>query len=169
MRSKWVWALLAAVVGVFVYVGDVLATPATPGLQTTILTKALVDDLDVRASAQTAPDAFWGTLLKIRGLSDVYIVDNKIPPGESTGWHSHPGPSVIFVVAGTVTNYTSDDPQCAPEVYTQGSAFVDQGGRDVHILRNETGSPAETIAVQFLPKDAVRRIDAPAPANCPPF
>jgi hypothetical protein len=37
----------------------------------------------------------------------------------------------------------------------------------VHMLRNETNAAAETIAVQLLPKDASRRIDAPAPANCP--
>jgi hypothetical protein len=37
----------------------------------------------------------------------------------------------------------------------------------VHMLRNESNAPAETIAVQLLPKDAVRRIDAPTPSNCP--
>jgi hypothetical protein len=34
------------------------------------------------------------------------------------------------------------------------------------MLRNETGAPAETIAVQLLPKDAARRIDVPDPGNC---
>ena len=28
------------------------------------------------------------------------------------------------------------------------------------------GAPAETVAVQFLPKDATRRIDAPASSYC---
>ncbi len=37
---------------------------------------------------------------------------------------------------------------------------------NVHLLRNEGTTPAETIAFQILPQGAVRRIDAPAPGNC---
>ena len=66
-----------------------------------------------------------------------------------------------------MTNYRGDDPSCTPHAYAAGAGFIDPGGRSVHLLRNETGTPAETIAVQLLPKDAVRRIDAPAPGNCP--
>jgi hypothetical protein len=71
------------------------------------------------------------------------------------------------VVAGTVTNYQGDDPRCTPHVYTARAGFIDPGGGGVHMLRNETGAPAETIAVQLLPKDAVRRIPAEPPSNCP--
>ena len=39
--------------------------------------------------------------------------------------------------------------------------------KDTIVLRNETSAPAETVAVQILPKGAVRRIDAPAPGDCP--
>jgi hypothetical protein len=36
------------------------------------------------------------------------------------------------------------------------------------MLKNQTTAPAETVAVQLLPKDAPRRIDVPvAPGNCP--
>ena len=100
------------------------------------------------------------------------MVDNGLAaeaataPGGTTGWHSHPGPSLIEVVAGTVTNYEGDDPRCRPHVYTAGMGFVDAGGKDVHMLVNEGSVPAETIAVQLLPQDAVRRIDAPDPGNC---
>ena len=52
--------------------------------------------------------------LKTHGQSDVYVVDNKFPPGASTGWHSYPGPSLILVVTGTVTNYPGDDPSDVP-------------------------------------------------------
>ena len=74
---------------------------------------------------------------------------------------------VILVVAGSVTNYPAGDRTCRSQVYTAGAGFIDAGGGDVHMLRNESDAPAETIAVQLLPKDAVRRIDAPAPGNCP--
>ena len=65
-----------------------------------------------------------------------------------------------------MTNYTSDDPSCTPHVYNAGSGFVDPGGHDEHILRNEGSVVAETIAVQFLPKGATRRIEEPDPGNC---
>jgi Cupin domain len=139
-----------------------LATPST--VTTTILGKSLFDEIDF--NAHTLPADLWQTRLKTQGLSDVYVVDNKLEPGASTGWHSHPGPSLILVVSGTVTNYMGDDPTCTPHVYTAGTGFDDVGGSDVHILRNEGSVPAETIAVQFLPKDAVRRIDKPDPGNC---
>jgi hypothetical protein len=52
-------------------------------------------------------------------------------------------------------------------VYTAPSAFVDEGGDHVHKLVNAGTVDAETIAVQLLPKDAPRKIDADIPPNCP--
>jgi quercetin dioxygenase-like cupin family protein len=140
------------------------AAEPRPPLHTTILAKSTVAPLLLRAGAEQP--ALWRAVIKTRGLSDVYVVDNKFGAGATTGWHSHLGPSLIFVVAGTVTNYTGDDRRCTPHSYAVGSAFVDPGGDDVHMLRNESDAPAETIAVQFLPQGATRRIDAAAPRNC---
>ena len=140
-------------------------TPA-PEASTTILAKSLFDPIQVKARTHT-PE-FWKAQLKTHGQSDVYVVDNKFPPGASTGWHSHPGPSLILVVGGTVTNYPGDDPSCPPQAYSAGDGFLDPGGGHVHMLRNEsTDAAAETIAVQLLPKDAARRILANAPSGCP--
>ena len=164
MKSKWICALLVGILGTAVYSGTVLATPSA-GVKTTILAKSVFEGFDI--NAHTVPARRWRARIKTHGLSDVYVVDNKIAPGGTTGWHSHPGPSLIQVVAGTVTNYEGDDPSCTPHVYTAGMGFVDAGGKDVHMLVNEGSVPAETIAVQLLPQDAVRRIDAPDPGNCP--
>ena len=82
------------------------------------------------------------------------------------GWHTHPGPSLISVTSGTITAYDSDDPSCTPHVNTAGTGFVD-AGEHAHLLRNEGGVPAVTVATQLLPPGAVRRIDAPSPGNCP--
>jgi len=168
MRLKWILVLLAAVLGVGLYSGTVLATPST--VTTTILAKSRFADIDL--NAHSLPASLWRAQIRTHGSSDVYVVDNKLAPktatakGGTTGWHSHPGPSLIQVVAGTVTNYEGDDPTCTPHVYTAGMGFVDAGGKDVHMLANEGSVPAETIAVQLLPQDAVRRIDAPDPGNC---
>jgi hypothetical protein len=53
-------------------------------------------------------------------------------------------------------------------VYATGTGFVDPGGSDVHMLKNNGDVPAETIAVQLLPHGAPRRIDADVPPNCQP-
>ena len=171
MKSKWAWAFLVGVVGVALYAGNVLATP-TSGVTTTILGKATLGDLSLIAHATTTtpgsprPTGIWLTMIRTFGQSDLYVVDNKFAPGSTTGWHSHPGPSLVLVTAGTLTNYSSEDPTCSPQVYTAGQSFIDTGGSDSHMVRNEGSVPAEDIAVQFLPKDAVRKSDAPAPAGC---
>jgi hypothetical protein len=49
--------------------------------------------------------------------------------------------------------------------YTAGQGFVDEGGDMVHKVTNNGTVPARTIAVQFLPAGATRRIEADEP-NC---
>jgi quercetin dioxygenase-like cupin family protein len=155
-------ATVGALLGATRLVAPVQATQTPPQVTTTILARSLFDRIRVRAHADE-----WKARLKTHGRSDVHVVDNRFPPGSSTGWHTHPGPSLILVVTGTVTNYTGADRHCTPRVYTAGAGFIDPGGGDTHMLRNETGDPAETIAVQLLPKDAVRRLPADAPSGCP--
>jgi quercetin dioxygenase-like cupin family protein len=105
--------------------------------------------------------------LKTKGDSDGYVIRNTFDPGGSSGWHTHPGPSLITVTKGEITAYEGDDRKCTPTVCREGEGFVDPGDGHVHVLRNETSAPAETVVVQILPKGAARRIDAPAPGNCP--
>ena len=101
-----------------------------------------------------------------KGLSDVYVQSNVWAPGGSTGWHSHPGHSLIIVTAGTVTDYEGHDPDCKPHVYKTGMGFLDPGGDHIHNLRNEGDVEAKTIAVQLIPADAARRVDVADPGNC---
>jgi hypothetical protein len=113
MRShrRRILAAIAAVGALVAAALIVLPARATPssGVTTTILAKSLFDEIHVNA----------------HGL---YVVDNKFAPAGTTGWHSHPGPSLILVVAGTVTNYEGDDPNCTPHAYSAGDGFLDPGG-----------------------------------------
>lgn len=99
--------------------------------------------------------------IKTRGLSDVYVTQIKVEAGGFSGWHSHPGPSIISVKEGTATFYQADDPE-TPLVYPKGTGFVEDAER-VHILRNEGETELEIIVVQIVPLGAPRRIEAPAP------
>ncbi len=109
----------------------------------------------------------WLSSQRTKGSSDLYIQQNDWGVGGNTGWHTHPGHSLIIVTAGTVTAYEGNDPDCTPHVYTQGMTLVDPGGDHVHIIRNEGTVVAQTIAVQLVPAGQPRRIDADAPGNCP--
>jgi hypothetical protein len=156
---------LVAVAAAGTYVDQVQATPSDAS--STILAQSVVPPVDVRLHGKTLAGDRWRAALRTHGLSDGYVVDNKFLPAQTTGWHSHPGPSLVFVVAGTITNYDSSTDHCTGTAYSAGSSFVDEGGDDVHMLRNEGAVPAETIAVQLIPSGQPRRIDQPRPADCP--
>jgi len=150
--------------------GRALAT-TTEGYKTTLLAVGRFDEINVVNSFPNSLKAegneqLWQSMQKTKGSSDVYVQSNVWAPGGSTGWHSHPGHSLIIVTAGTVTDYEGHDPDCKPHVYTKGMGFVDPGGDHVHILRNEGDVEAKTIAVQLIPAEAARRIDVADPGNC---
>ena len=148
-------------VAILASAGAVSATTGS-GITTTQIVQGNFGDIDVRTN-------FDGHKVDIdtKGDSDLYVVSNVIAPGGHTGWHTHPGPSLITVKSGTITAYEGDDPNCNPTVYTAGQGFVDPGDGHVHLLRNEGTVPAETIAVQLVPDGGSRRIDEPAPDGCP--
>jgi len=105
--------------------------------------------------------------LKVRDPADVYIVRNKVPPGGYSGWHTHPGPSVVSVKSGVATVYDGDDPSCVGVQYPAGTGFIDAGGGHTHMVRNEGTTELETVAFQIVPTGADRRVDAPDPGFCP--
>src|SRR5438067_7899768 len=142
------------------YAGNLWATPPQGFVATTL---ALGRFGEMEEGHKSSIPPVWQ---KPKGWSDLYVQSNVWQPGGSTGWHTHPGESLIIVTEGTVTGYEGDDPDCKPHLYTQGMGFVDPGGGHVHILRNEAQIVAKTIAVQFIPAAAARRIDVADPGNC---
>ena len=107
MRRRLLWVLLAAIMGAGAYATTLLATPSS-GFTGTTLAVARFDDIDVKNF--TLPANFWRERLTTEGLSDLYVQSNVWVPGGSTGWHTHPGFSLILVTAGTVTAYQSMRP-----------------------------------------------------------
>src|SRR3954454_23245236 len=91
------------------------ATPPSPGFVSTPITgPALFDEIETIHQTRD-----WGVMIKTRGLSDVYYTHLKVPPGGNGGWHSHLGPSVIAVRAGTATFY-DDCVDFVPQVFPAG-------------------------------------------------
>ena len=175
MRRKLMWSLVvgAVIVTAAEYVENLHATPAF-GFSGTTISVGRLQEFDVMHQALTGSPGeshlgknVWLSLQKTKGPSDLYVQSNVWAPGGTTGWHSHPGHSLITVTAGAVTNYDADDPTCTPTVYTAGMAFVDHGGDHAHVIRNEGFVEARTTAVQLIPAGATRRIDADANPACP--
>jgi hypothetical protein len=175
MKWRWLSLVALAAIGAAVLGGKVLATPpTTPGFSGTTLAKATFGDLDIKA--KTIPADAWKAQLKTNGDSDLYVQQNTWDPSlcggciPSSGWHTHPGPSLVIVTQGAVTEYDGDDPTCTAHVYSASgtNSFVDIGSGAEHIIRDESGAVAKTVVVQLIPKGATRRLDVtPAPGNCP--
>jgi quercetin dioxygenase-like cupin family protein len=98
---------------------------------------------------------------------DVVVGENSFAPGGSSGWHSHPGKTIIGVQRGAITIYRGDDPTCTGTTYSAGDAFLERPGV-VYNGRNE-GAVAAVVNVTYLsvPIGGSPRIDQPQPANCP--
>ena len=104
--------------------------------------------------------------VRLRATADTNTVVAKFTfgPNSSTGWHTHPGRTLVTVKTGTFTVYHAED--CEPLVYQPGDAFVELP-TTVHIGRNETNGVVELGVVFFrVPTDGSPRIDQPQPADC---
>ena len=105
--------------------------------------------------------------IKTKESSDVYFSRITVPPGGFSGWHTHPGPSLVAVKSGTTTVYSGDDPTCTGVPFAAGTGWIDEGGGHVHNVRNEGTVTLEELVFQVIPVGADRRIDAPDPGFCP--
>jgi quercetin dioxygenase-like cupin family protein len=139
-----------------------LATPPSGGVTTEILSYCNFGVLNIFTKTDINPSVathFWMLGIESKGATDVYVVRVTFPPGGSTGWHKHPGPSLITVVSGTLTAYDSN---CIPHVYNAGECFIDKGDH-VHLVRNEGAVEAVDIATQLVPAGFPRRTEADNP------
>lgn len=158
-RNTKLWKLL--LVGVFVacaFGGVALQLAwATPGMGiTTTIVSGPVVLLDSKVNSESEINKVE---IENEGFSDVWVVHNRIAPGGHTGWHSHPGPSIISVKAGRVTEEHADG---STHLHDAGTSFLEPANT-VHRMVNRETTELELVAVQILPMGAPRRIDAPAP------
>ena len=167
--------VVAATVAVVALVATALvvvparATLPSPEVITTPIGMGRFSNIDTNVKTDIdpgTPTKFWRARIKTRRDSDLYVLQNTIPPGKTFGWHSHPGPSLVIVKSGTATLYLAADPTCAPHVVAAGSGFVDQG-HDVHVVRNEGSVDLVTVVVSLVPAGFARRIDEPSPGCLP--
>jgi len=124
MRRRFTWFLLfsaAILVAGLYYTRSAWATKAS-GFTSTPLTpfqSARLPEFEVfnhlvAPGSEEEDHNVWLSFQKTKGDSDLYVQSNVWQPGGSTGWHTHPGHSLIIVTAGTVTAYMGNDPSFTP-------------------------------------------------------
>ena len=152
LRSPKARIVLVAVLAAVVVATPALSTPGS-GVAGPVLGRGVLDGK---------------ARLKIKSpTSDVVVQHLTIAPGGHTGWHSHHGPVVVVVSAGTLTLYRANDPKCRPHEFPAGTSFIDPGRGNVHIARNEGATPVELYATYLdVPVGGGFRIDAADPGNC---
>jgi hypothetical protein len=85
--------------------------------------------------------------------SRLFVQHVTFAPGQSTGWHNHPGPMFVMIIDGSLTVEDALGSNCPTETYAAGQGFVDRGFGNVH--RATAGAAgAEFWATYVLPTDA---------------
>ena len=83
---------LAAVVLISIAgAGVAMATPSS-GVTTTTFAVGAFDEIDAKVV-----DPNFQVRIDTKGTSDVHVLENRLAPGATFGWHSHPGPSLVVV------------------------------------------------------------------------
>jgi quercetin dioxygenase-like cupin family protein len=107
--------------------------------------------------------------LQTKGPMEIAFQRIVIAPGGTLGWHSHPGPTVVTVRAGTLSFYHAE--ACTDEIeYATGTSFSNMPD-EIHLARNEGTTEVVLFAVYFVPVRTPPlglRIDQPSPGvGCP--
>ena len=102
--------------------------------------------LQINALAQGSNDENTVNL-HVKGPSDILQTLLVFQPGAETGWHRHPGPVVVVVKSGALTETHSNG--CVT-VHPAGSAFFETKG-EVHNAANQTGGVTEVYATFLSP------------------
>ncbi len=160
MKKRIGTTALFAGAAILVVAATALATLGS-GVSSTVFAVGAFEELEAKTLTP-----HWQARIATKGATDVHVLENRIAPGGTFGWHSHPGPSIVVVKSGALTLYHADDPTCTPQTVPAGSGFVDDGG-DVHLVRNEGSVETVVYVTSLVPKGAARRIDEPSPGNCP--
>lgn len=160
-RTTLAVAVLAMLLAVAV--GTALGT-ASSGVTAETARGPLVDrPLDV--NWHFAP----GSKIKLQAQGPMEQAVQRIvaTPGATFGWHSHPGPTIVTVLSGTLSFYHAED--CTHEIeYGPGMSFSNLPD-EIHLARNEGSVDLVVYATYFVPVGtAGLRIDQPSPgADCP--
>jgi quercetin dioxygenase-like cupin family protein len=161
--------VLLSIVGLVAFgvalIGSALATPVISATAETARGPLVDRPLDV--NWHFGPEN--KVKLQTQGAVEIAAQRIVIAPGGTLGWHSHPGPTVVTILRGTMSFYHAE--HCTEEIeYTPGDSFSNLPD-EIHMARNEGSVELVVYASYFVPAQTppvALRIDQPSPgAGCP--
>lgn len=159
--------VLLAIVGLVALgvglIGNALAT--TPSLFTAETARGPLVDRPLDVNWHFGPEN--KVKLQTQGAVEIAAQRVVIQPGGTLGWHSHPGPTLVTILSGTMSFYHAE--HCMEEIeYRQGQSFSNLPD-EIHMARNEGSVDLVIYASYFVPAGApLIRIDQPSPGvECP--
>jgi quercetin dioxygenase-like cupin family protein len=100
--------------------------------------------------------------------NDVAVNQITVPPAGFSGWHSHPGTTVVAVQSGQITLFSEPiaGGECRVRTFTAGQVFLEHPRTKYNAVN--TGSEPYVVAATFfnVPHGGSSRIDQPDPGNC---
>ena len=156
---------LGPVVALSVLLGAVIALLAGAAALATPPKDAVVTPLARASLGQLEAQHGDVELKRANGEADVAVAKVTLEPGGSTGWHHHPGVTLVSVASGTVTEYYED---CGKTVLKAGEGFF-EGSDKPHTVQNTGSGDAVLYATLIVPSSTSTeglRIDDPQPENC---
>jgi quercetin dioxygenase-like cupin family protein len=101
--------------------------------------------------------------------NDVAVNQITVQPAGFSGWHSHPGITVVAVQSGQLTLFSEPiaGGKCRVRTYTAGQVFLEHPKNEYQAVN--TGSEPYVLAVTFFnvpPNNGPSRIDQADPGNC---
>ncbi len=103
------------------------------------------------ARSQATPRMWADALLRITtdqipGRVTLQVNHDHWEPGAETGRHRHPGPTVIYVLEGELSETTPDG-----TTTLKAGQTVWRAARHEHDVRNVSGRPARALAIHLDP------------------
>ena len=101
--------------------------------------------------------------------NDVAVSQITVQPAGFSGWHSHPGTTVVAVQSGQLTLFSEPiaGGTCRVRTYTAGQLFLEHPSNEYNAVN--TGADPAVVAATFfnVPHLGSSRIEQTNPGNCP--
>jgi quercetin dioxygenase-like cupin family protein len=106
------------------------------------------DDVAARFCIDYADDGEETEVVDLEDASSVIVAEVHWAEGARSGWHRHPGMSIVTMVEGEIVHTMEGD--CVPRTYAAGESWIDPG--HVHKADSEGGARAR-ITFLGIPED----------------
>ncbi len=126
------------------------------------LTFADAETAQEETPTETATEDDGPIVIDMEDASNVIVAEATWTEGARSGWHQHPGMSIVHMVEGEIEYTRADD--CVSRTYAEGDAWIDPGA--VHTADSETGARAYVMFLGIPEGEPATESIAPEDVDC---